>query len=363
MEILFGSQIEYYKSQIVYNVSYSLSHCSSSSDITQINYGQPYTTIITADNNYTLEGATVNVMMGNVDITSTTYNNGVISIPSVTDTVIIEIIAISILSQLIAYATAQPGITYTAVTDLTNYTDTKIEEISKAISNCQDITSSTQTVYLSDQTSISVGATRSYTLSTQEAMTDRILGFNHDDLTNSDAYGEATVTGKAGMTWQMVDCLATRYPMNDTNTNAGGWNASLMRTSTLPTIKSTMPQGLQSVIKLVDKKSANGGSTNYSATVTSSDDLFLLAEIEIFGFVSVAQDGANEGTQYEYWVGKSPNDRTKYYDNVGTLIATIWWGRSSGSYATKSFCTASDTGTPSGSDASSSRGVSFAYCT
>ena len=103
---------------------------------------------------------------------------------------------------LIAYATAQSGVTYTPVSDLTSYTDAQINEISKAISNCADITSSTDTIYLSDETSISVGVTRSYTLSTQEAMTDRILGFNHDTLTSATAYGEATSTGKAGITWQ-----------------------------------------------------------------------------------------------------------------------------------------------------------------
>ena len=264
---------------------------------------------------------------------------------------------------LIAYATAQSGVTYTAVSDLTSYTDAQINEISKAISNCADITSSTATVYLSDATSISVGATRSYTLSTQEAMTDRIIGFNHDTLTSSTAYGEATATGKAGITWQMVDCLVTRYQMNSSSTNAGGWNGSLMRISTLPTIKLTLPQDLQGIIKFVNKKAANGGDTNYSATVTSSDDLFLLAEIEVFDSITWAQDGSNEGTQYEYWVGKSANDRIKYYDDVGTPTATIWWGRSSSSGNIYYFCNVSSKGNTNTTTASDSRGISFAYCT
>lgn len=264
---------------------------------------------------------------------------------------------------LTAYVTPQTGVTYTAISDLSNYTDEKINEISKAISNCADITSVTQTIYLSDETSITVGATRSYTLSTQEPMTDRIIGFNHDILSSSTAYGEATVTGKAGMTWQMVDCLATRYSMNSSSTNAGGWNASLMRTSTLPTIKSTMPQSLQVIIKSVDKKAANGGSSNYGVTITSSNDLFLLAEIEIVGSVTFAQDGANEGTQYEYWVGKSANDRIKYYDNAGTPTATSWWERSSRNTSTASFCSVRSSGATSSDSASLSRGVAFAYCT
>lgn len=267
-------------------------------------------------------------------------------------------------TELIAYATAQPGVTYTAVTDLSSYTDTQINEISKAISNCADITSATQTVYLSDETSISIGATRSYILSTQEAMTDRILGFNHDILTTSTAYGEATATGKAGMTWQMVDCLATRYPMNNNNTNAGGWNVSVLRTTTLPTIKATMPQDLQGIIKLVDKKAANGGSSHYTATITISENLFLLSEKEIFGTVTCAQSGANEGTQYAYWVAhNTANDRIKYYDNAGKSTATIWWERSSYLYDTVRFCYVSISGNATSNNASSIRGVSFAYCT
>lgn len=265
---------------------------------------------------------------------------------------------------LTAYATPQTGVTYTAISSLTNYTDEQINEISKAISNCADITSTTQTIYLSDETSISVSATRSYTLSTQEAMTDRIIGFNHDTLSSSTAYGEATATGKAGMTWQMVDCLATRYPMNDTNTNAGGWNGSKMRTSTLPTIKALLPRDLQAVIKLVDKKAANGGSSNYSAIVTYSGDLFLLSEIEIVGSVTFAQDGANEGTQYEYWaVHNQGSDRIKYYDNAGTPTVTGWWERSSRNTNTTSFCSVRSSGATGSDSASASRGVSFAYCT
>lgn len=267
-------------------------------------------------------------------------------------------------SNLIAYATAQAEVTYTNITDLTSYTDEQIDAISKAISNCVDITSTTQTIYLSDDTSISIGATRSYTLSTQEAMTDRIIGFNHDTLTNSNAYGEATATGKAGMAWQMVNCLATRYPMNDSNTNAGGWNNSKMRTSTLPTIKLTLPSDLQNIIKFVNKKSANGGSTNYSATITTSENLFLLSEKEIFGSVFYAQDGANEGIQYAYWAAHNTNsDRIKYYDNAGTQTATIWLERSSFYSSTILFCIVYSNGSANGNDANTSRGVSFAYCT
>ena len=202
----------------------------------------------------------------------------------------------------------------------------------------------------------SVGDKKSITLSTNEVIEVQIIGFNHDTLSSDH-------TSKAGITLQMVNCLSTRYGMNSSNTNAGGWNASVMRTSTLPTIKALLPSDLQSVIKLVDKKAANGGSSNYSATVTSSDNLFLLAEIEIFGSITYAQDGANEGTRYAYWAShNTANDRIKYYDNAGTQTATIWWERSSLSSVTSSFCTVNAGGNANHNSASNTRGVAFAFC-
>lgn len=202
----------------------------------------------------------------------------------------------------------------------------------------------------------SLGDKKSITLSTNEVIEVQIIGFNHDTLSSDHS-------SKAGITLQMVNCLATRYSMNSSSTNAGGWNGSVMRTSTLPTIKALLPSDLQSVIKLVDKKAANGGSSNYSATVTSSDDLFLLAEIEIFGSVSYAQDGSNEGTQYAYWASHNQaSDRIKYYDNAGSQTATSWWERSSFSDPTSHFCLVLTSGGAAYGTATYSRGVAFGFC-
>lgn len=143
------------------------------------------------------------------------------------------------------------------------------------------------------------------TLSNGEVIEMRIIGFNHDTLSDG--------TGKAGLTLDMVDCLATDYLMYPYgSSNAGGYPSSSLRNSTFPTLKAMLPQEWQDIIKLVDKKSANGGSTNYTETVTTSDDLFLLSEIELFGTVTNAQDGVNEGGVYEYWNGKTAEERTKH---------------------------------------------------
>lgn len=204
-----------------------------------------------------------------------------------------------------------------------------------------------------------IGDTHDITLTSGETIQVRIIGFNHDTKSGG---------GKAGISLQTVDCLATRYPMNSTNTNAGGYAASVMKNSTLPTIKALLPQEWQDVIKLVDKKSANGGSSNYNETLTLSEDIFLLAGVEVFGSESsygYAQDGANEGSQYEYWQGKTSTDRIKKYDTDADGVvdtASNWWLRSSSYGYTSTFCSVYADGYAYSSNASISRGVAFGFC-
>lgn len=206
----------------------------------------------------------------------------------------------------------------------------------------------------------SLGDKKTETLNTGETVELQIIGFNHDDKSNG--------TGKAGLTLQMVNCLATLYAMSASNTNKGGWGASDIRTLTLPKIKSTLSSDLQTVITLVNKKAANGGGSYYSATETLSDDLFLLSEIELTGKVTYSQDGDNEGTQYDYWVNHNTDaNRIKKYDSNrdGTPeTATIWRLRSSKSNYIYGFMTVSTTGSCGNSNypANTGYGVSFALC-
>jgi len=197
-----------------------------------------------------------------------------------------------------------------------------------------------------------LGDTIPITLSSGENIEMQIIGINHDTLSSDH-------TSKAGLTLQMKECLATKYPMNSSSTNAGGYAASKMKNETLPTIKALLPQEWQDVIKLVDKKSANGGSSNYSETLTLSEDLFLLSEIEIFGTAIRAEDSVNEGSQYEYWNGKTAADRIKKYSPTVTIH---WWLRSSAYYITSYFITVNTSGDNYASDAKNPYGISFAFC-
>ena len=170
----------------------------------------------------------------------------------------------------------------------------------------------------------------------------QIIGFNHDDK---------TAGGKAGITFQMVDCLSTTYNMNSSDNNNGGWKNSAMR-SRMSTFLSQLPSDLQSVIKAVNKLVSVGYNTSTIETV--SDKLFLLSEVEIFG--STTCSFAGEGSQYAWY--KAGNTKVKKVNGS----ASYWWERSPYSGDTNAFCLVLKTGVASGYVASSSYGVSFAFC-
>lgn len=195
-----------------------------------------------------------------------------------------------------------------------------------------------------------VGDEKTITLTTGEEVTLVILGFNHDNL---------TAGGKAGITLGMKDLLATRYPMNSSNTNAGGWTSSAMRTSTMQTLLGQLPDEVKAVIKPVNKLTSAG---EQSTTInTTSDSLFLLSEIEVFGTRSYSVAG--EGTQYAYYrdIANTAAKRVKKLSN-GTGSAYGWWLRSPRASNSANFCSVYYDGGAYLSTASYSNGVAFGFC-
>ncbi len=195
-----------------------------------------------------------------------------------------------------------------------------------------------------------VGDEKTITLTTGEEVTLIILGFNHDNL---------TAGGKAGITLGMKDLLATRYPMNSSNTNAGGWTSSAMRTSTMQTLLGQLPDEVKAVIKPVNKLTSAG---EQSTTInTTSDSLFLLSEIEVFGTRSYSVAG--EGTQYAYYrdIANTTAKRVKKLSN-GTGSANSWWLRSPGASYSALFCVVDYIGLADVSIAGYSSGVAFGFC-
>lgn len=74
-------------------VTNNLLHCSTSNASSVAEVGTAYTATITAAEGYTLDGATVSITMGGVNV-SQYYSNGTINIPSVTGDVVISVTAV-----------------------------------------------------------------------------------------------------------------------------------------------------------------------------------------------------------------------------------------------------------------------------
>ena len=171
-----------------------------------------------------------------------------------------------------------------------------------------------------------------------------IIGKNHDDYADG--------SGKAPLTFQMHDCYTTTYPMNATKTNVGGWQSCQMRTQTMPALKSLLPAEVQAGFRAVNKLTSAGNQS--SSIVTTSDDLFLLSEIEIFG--STTYSFAGEGKQYDYY--KAGNSKVK--NRSGS--AYYWWGRSPYSSGSAYFCVVDSNGDTGANGANNSDGVAFGFC-
>lgn len=171
-----------------------------------------------------------------------------------------------------------------------------------------------------------------------------IIGKNHDDLSDG--------TGKAPLTFQLHDCYATTYPMNPTNTNVGGWRDCQMRTKTMPELKALLPAEVQAGIRPVNKLTSAGNKS--SSIVTTSDELFLPSEAEVFG--SITNSFSGEGTQYAYY--QAGNSKVKNRNGN----AFYWLERSPYSSNSTHFCFVYSSGDASAIYASTSRGVAFGFC-
>ena len=186
-----------------------------------------------------------------------------------------------------------------------------------------------------------MGDSKSMTINGMSYQID-IIGKNHDVYTDG--------SGTAPLTFQLHDCYIEAKQMYSTNLNGLGWKNTDMRLTYLPAILALMPAEVKNGIHAVSKKTSEGGNSTTIETV--SDTLFLLSEVEVFGTTSSSVAG--EGIQYDYY--KAGNSKIKKREGVDEF----WWERSSASGGM--FCRVRDNGQAGASNASSSLGVSFAFC-
>lgn len=169
-----------------------------------------------------------------------------------------------------------------------------------------------------------------------------IIGFNHNAEREGNGITfqgfKATKNGTAvclvDSGYDNVQSSGKWFNINKTNTNVGGWEACLMRKNVMPLIKAAFPADLQAVIKTSTIfTTQNDGDGICTAT---EDDIFLLAEYEVFGArTNASSQEPNYLKQYSYY--SAGNSRVKYRHNSVNTTAS-WWERSPSSKRSTSFC-------------------------
>ena len=187
-----------------------------------------------------------------------------------------------------------------------------------------------------------VGDSKTMTINDTDYQID-IIGKNHDTY---------TAGGTAPLTFQLHDCYGTKYAMNSSKTNEGGWTDCAMRSTHLPAILALMPTEVQNGIREVNKLTSAGSQS--STINTTADKLFLLSEIEIFGSVTHSKSG--EGSQYAYY--SAGNSKVKNFSGS----ASLWWERSPAGDSSVYFCRVYINGNATRGNASSAYGVAFGFC-
>lgn len=192
-----------------------------------------------------------------------------------------------------------------------------------------------------------------------------IIGFNHNAEREGNGIAfqgfKATKNGTpvclTDSGYQSSHTSGIWFNMNNTSTNSGGWQASLMRKNVMPLIKAAFPSDLQAVIKPSTIYTApNIGNIALTAT---QDEVFLLARYEVFGTYDYASSQEpNYLKQYSYY--SAGNSKVKYRHNA-TSTAAVWWERSPTSDNSYYFCHVSTGGSAGYDFARESLGVSPAF--
>ncbi len=147
-------------------------------------------------------------------------------------------------------------------------------------------------------------------------------------------------------TLQAVHAMPQAYPMNETNTNHGGWRDSSLRKKMNPGtgdsgIWHRLSEGMRSRVKTVPKRTTFGSGN--TTVLLTHDNLWLLSYSEITGVNTHRFTGSgltNEGSQYMYWREKLSNANginpslspkmawTRFKDRPTGSGGESWWQRS-----------------------------------
>ena len=197
-----------------------------------------------------------------------------------------------------------------------------------------------------------------------------IIGFDHNSAVEGSgiAFGGFKTAQTSGTDVALCDSgynssktSGQWFNMNNNNSTTGGWASCNMRNNTLPLVKSALPSDLQSVLKTTTIYTDNtGGSSTAASYVTATqDELYLLAEFEIFGARTYANTAEQtKQQQYAYYV--AGNSKVKY-NYSSTATAVTWGGRSVSATSRNRFCAVDTDGAAGYAAAFFSAGLAVAF--
>lgn len=194
----------------------------------------------------------------------------------------------------------------------------------------------------------SVGITTQRTFSNQKYWV-YIIGFDH----NKDKEGKGIAfqgfkTAQTGgidiaVTSTNYNSTGSGMVMNTTKTNVGGWNGSAAYSTIMPQWKACLPSDLQAVIRTTTLYTDNTGYSTAASTVTANNnDIYYLAEYELFGSNTYAN--TNEAAQQAQYAYYAAGNSKKRYRSDSTSEAVYWWLRSPDRSYNAHFCNVNASG-------------------
>ena len=189
-----------------------------------------------------------------------------------------------------------------------------------------------------------VGDTKEIDLGTYGTHTLRVANISKSDSCGNSGYSESG----CGFVIEFADIITNRV-INSTSTTRGSWSATTIRTFVNNDIYNLLPTDLKKGILNTNVITGHGNSKDNNST--STDKLYLLSPIEIYGSVSTTYDSAiNVTNQLDYY--KQNNVSLNSYDSAikntvasgGTGSVNAWWTRTPAQIMDGQFMMVTDTG-------------------
>lgn len=194
-----------------------------------------------------------------------------------------------------------------------------------------------------------------------------IIGFDHNSAKEGKGIAfQGFKTAQSGgtdvaVTGTNYNSTGSGMVMNGSDTNVGGWNGSWAHTTCMAQWKNCFPSELQAVIRTTTLYTDNTGnkSTSASAVTANSNEVYYLAEYEVFGTNKHANTNEPaQQAQYAYY--QAGNSKVKYRSD-NTSSAANWWLRSPYRSGSISFCYVSTGGSAANNGATISYGSAPAF--